>query len=149
MESHGTLLLRLGDKKGARERARKVAIRIPKLTDCKLHLDWPRGAWREETGEMADVISLKFTEPAIGPGGRPIDLRLLGYDLHRLKEASTSLQEWLNGYRGVLDLSDEDWSIAANNSLDSAFICVRMAASVIESSRVSESWPAWSRRAES
>jgi multidrug efflux pump subunit AcrB len=70
-------------------------------------LDEFRNAWREETGELADVISIKFTEPAIGPGGRPIDLRLLGYDLDRLKAASNELQDWLNGYAGVLDLSDD------------------------------------------
>ena len=59
-------------------------------------LDEFRNAWREEIGELADVISIKFTEPAIGPGGRPIDLRLLGYDLERLKAASGELQAWFN-----------------------------------------------------
>jgi multidrug efflux pump subunit AcrB len=70
-------------------------------------LDEFRNAWREEIGDLADVISIKFTEPAIGPGGRPIDLRLLGYDLDRLKAASNELQTWLNSYAGVLDLSDD------------------------------------------
>jgi topoisomerase-4 subunit B len=36
-------------KKEARERAKKVAIRIPKLTDCKVHFDDARGGRREET----------------------------------------------------------------------------------------------------
>jgi len=36
-------------KKEARERARKVAIRIPKLTDCKIHYDDKKGRRREET----------------------------------------------------------------------------------------------------
>ncbi len=36
-------------KKEAKERARKVAIRIPKLTDCKLHLDDKKGRRREDT----------------------------------------------------------------------------------------------------
>jgi len=66
-----------------------------------------RNVWREETGDLADVISIKYTEPAIGPAGRAIDLRLLGYDLERLKAASNELQAWLNGYIGVLDLSDD------------------------------------------
>jgi len=70
-------------------------------------LDEFRNAWRRETGELADVISIKFTEPAIGPGGRPIDLRLLGYDLERLKLASNELQHWLSSYVGVQDLSDD------------------------------------------
>ena len=34
-------------KKQAKERARKVAIRIPKLTDCKSHLDDPKSKRRE------------------------------------------------------------------------------------------------------
>ncbi|MCG7923327.1 MAG: efflux RND transporter permease subunit [Candidatus Thiodiazotropha lotti] len=63
--------------------------------------------WREETGQLTDVISIKYTEPAFGPGGRPIDLRLMGYDLERLKRASNELQAWLNGYQGVNDLSDD------------------------------------------
>jgi len=64
-------------------------------------------AWREETGDLADVIAIKYTEPAFGPGGRPIDLRLMGYDLERLKAASAELQDWLNGFAGVQDLSDD------------------------------------------
>jgi topoisomerase-4 subunit B len=36
-------------KKDARERAKKVAIRIPKLTDCKIHFNDKRGKRREET----------------------------------------------------------------------------------------------------
>ncbi|MGC1953273.1 MAG: efflux RND transporter permease subunit [Gammaproteobacteria bacterium] len=66
-----------------------------------------RNAWREAVGELADVIAIKYTEPAIGPGGRPIDLRLLGADLESLKAASRELQAWLNGYAGVQDLSDD------------------------------------------
>ena len=36
-------------KKEARERAKKVAIRIPKLIDCKVHLSDDKGKRREET----------------------------------------------------------------------------------------------------
>ncbi len=70
-------------------------------------LDEFRSAWRQELGELADVISIKFTEPVVGPAGRAIDLRLVGFDLERLKAASNELQAWLNGYAGVLDLSDD------------------------------------------
>ncbi len=66
-----------------------------------------QNAWREAIGELPDVIAIKFTEPAIGPGGRPIDLRLMGRELDRLKAASSELQAWLKGYAGVQDLSDD------------------------------------------
>ena len=63
--------------------------------------------WRAKVGEIPDVISLKITEAQIGPAGRPIDIRLLGEDLEDLKTASAALLEWLRGYRGVFDLSDD------------------------------------------
>ena len=63
--------------------------------------------WRRETGSLPDVISLKFAETQIGPGGLPIDIRLKGPDLERLKQASVELRAWLNGYVGVNDLTDD------------------------------------------
>jgi HAE1 family hydrophobic/amphiphilic exporter-1 len=46
--------------------------------------------WRAAVGTLPDVISIKYGEPAFGPGGRPIDLRLIGTDLDQLKAASRS-----------------------------------------------------------
>ncbi|MBF0368222.1 MAG: efflux RND transporter permease subunit [Magnetococcales bacterium] len=63
--------------------------------------------WREAVGQVPDVVSLKFTEPKIGPAGLPIDIRLLGGDLGELKAASREIQDWLAGYRGVHDLFDD------------------------------------------
>jgi multidrug efflux pump subunit AcrB len=64
-------------------------------------------AWREETGDLPDVLNLKFAETQLGPGGLPIDIRLKGSDLDRLKAASLELQDWLRNYRGVHDLTDD------------------------------------------
>lgn len=63
--------------------------------------------WREETGKIPDVISLKFTEPSLGPAGRAIYIRLNGNDLSELKAASTDLQNWLRRYNGVVGLLDD------------------------------------------
>ena len=63
--------------------------------------------WRELSGTPPDVIGLKFTEPTIGPAGRPIDIRLSGEDLDELKAASVALLAWLRGYDGVTDLTDD------------------------------------------
>ncbi len=63
--------------------------------------------WRKELGDIPDVIALKFTEPAVGPAGRAIDLRLKGADLASLKAASLELQDWLRRYVGVHDLTDD------------------------------------------
>ncbi|MEL6477532.1 MAG: efflux RND transporter permease subunit [Pseudomonadota bacterium] len=63
--------------------------------------------WREKTGVQADVISLKFTEPSVGPAGRAIDIRLFGTDLEELRAASAELKQWLRNYVGVVDVLDD------------------------------------------
>ena len=85
----------------------RVVIDLLSAEQRDAELDEFRNAWRQQVGDLADVISIKYTEPVIGPGGRPIDLRLLGYDLERLKAASNELQDWLSRFAGVQDLSDD------------------------------------------
>jgi hydrophobic/amphiphilic exporter-1 (mainly G- bacteria), HAE1 family len=63
--------------------------------------------WRDDVGELTDVLALKFGEPAGGPAGRAIDVRLKGEDLARLKGASLEVQAFLRRYEGVNDLSDD------------------------------------------
>ena len=71
-------------KKDARERARKTAIRIPKLTDCKLHLNESKGgARREETaiylteGDSAGGVMVQsrdvYTEAIFALKGKPLN----------------------------------------------------------------------------
>jgi hydrophobic/amphiphilic exporter-1 (mainly G- bacteria), HAE1 family len=64
-----------------------------------------RNLWRQRVGAPADVVSLKFADPQIGPAGKPIDLRVTGPDLEALRLAAEDLRAWLAGYRGVYDLS--------------------------------------------
>ena len=64
-------------------------------------------AWRRETGPVADVVALRFTDRDRGVGGRPIDIRLTGPDLDRLSEASRLLQRHIRRYAGLRDLSDD------------------------------------------
>ncbi|MBL4585356.1 MAG: efflux RND transporter permease subunit [Pseudomonadales bacterium] len=63
--------------------------------------------WRDQVGTLPDLISLTFKEPALGPAGKAIDIRLSGPDLNQLKQASVELQHWLRQYSGVLDISDD------------------------------------------
>jgi multidrug efflux pump subunit AcrB len=63
--------------------------------------------WREKTGQLPDAISLTFAEPAHGPSGLPVDVRLRGNDLHELKKAVTELGNWFAQFRGVFNLSDD------------------------------------------
>ncbi|MDH3593900.1 MAG: efflux RND transporter permease subunit [Rhodospirillales bacterium] len=70
-------------------------------------LDDVLNLWRQETGEVADAVSVTFKEPQIGPAGQPIEIRLQGESLDQLKATSEALIAWLDRYRGVVDLSDD------------------------------------------
>jgi hydrophobic/amphiphilic exporter-1 (mainly G- bacteria), HAE1 family len=85
----------------------RVIVDLLSTETRKTRLETFRNEWREAVGKQPDLISLKFTEPTIGPGGRAIEVRLRGCDLEQLKSASEMLQNWFNGYVGVVDISDD------------------------------------------
>ena len=102
--------VRFGENPDAHESGPHVARVVADLLPAERRdapLDAVRSAWREAVGQPADVISLLYTEPAIGPGGRAIELRLLGPDLEVLKRASGELLAYLGGFAGVQDLTDD------------------------------------------
>ena len=63
--------------------------------------------WRENSGDLPNVVSVQFREPKVGPAGRAIEIRLIGNDLQQLSQASWELQNWLRGYDGVSNLLDD------------------------------------------
>ncbi|WP_354625641.1 efflux RND transporter permease subunit [Psychromonas sp. MME2] len=63
--------------------------------------------WRLTTGELAMPISLVFKQPAMGPAGRDIELRLQHSDLTMLKHASIDLQAYLSQFNGVNGIVDD------------------------------------------
>ena len=63
--------------------------------------------WRAETGELTDVILVSFGETQVGPAGLAFDIRLTGRDLSELKAAALELTDWLGGYRGTSNLTDD------------------------------------------
>jgi HAE1 family hydrophobic/amphiphilic exporter-1 len=85
----------------------RVVIDLLSAEIRNTNLDEFRDAWRDELAGLSDVISLKFTEPAIGPGGRPIEVRLKGAELERLKQASQEMQHWFLSYQGITDITDD------------------------------------------
>ncbi len=84
-----------------------VSVDLLKAEIRNSSLDDVSQRWRESLGEIPDVINITYKEPQIGPGGLPIEIRLMGKDLDELKKASLELSNWLNGYQGVLDLNDD------------------------------------------
>ncbi len=70
-------------------------------------IDEITGKWREYAGTIPDATSIVYTEPMIGPAGLPIEIRLQGTRLDRLKAASNQLIAKLYAYQGVQDLADD------------------------------------------
>lgn len=63
--------------------------------------------WRKKAKNIPDVVTITYKEPALGPAGLPIDIRIKGNDLSQLKAASRELQIWLASFEGVFDLTDD------------------------------------------
>ena len=63
--------------------------------------------WRGQVGSLPDVVTIKFGEPAFGPAGNPIEIRIHGDDLDECKQVSLEIQEWLSRFNGVHDVFDD------------------------------------------
>lgn len=100
-----------GENPDAHETGPHVARIVVDLLSAELRqkvtLDEFQQAWREETGLLTDVLLLTYAEPTLGPGGKNIDIRIIGNNLQHLKAASQELKAWLNSYAGVIDINDD------------------------------------------
>lgn len=67
-------------------------------------LDDVMNLWREETGVIADLVALRFTQPTIGPGGKAIKIRFLSDDLGEMDKAAHFAMSWFRQFEGVEDL---------------------------------------------
>jgi topoisomerase-4 subunit B len=113
-------------KKEARERAKKVAIRIPKLIDCKVHLTDDKGKRREETtiflteGDSAGGAMIQArdvqTQAIYSLKGKPLNTHGLGREavykneeLYNIMRA-LGIEEDLEGlrYNRVVIATDAD-----------------------------------------
>ncbi len=65
-------------------------------------------AWRKLTGEIPEAISLVFDSSARAgrPGGKPVEIDLVGEGLDQLRAASDSLKKKLASFDGVVDVED-------------------------------------------
>lgn len=63
--------------------------------------------WRIATGELAAPLALVFKQPAMGPAGRDIEVRLQHDNLTVLKKAAIELQHYLGQFSGVNGILDD------------------------------------------
>ena len=119
-------------KKEARERARKVAIRIPKLTDCKLHYDSPRAKRREETsiflteGDSAGGVMIQcrdvYTQAVFALKGKPLNCHGLKRDAIYKNEELYNIMRALGIEEGIEGLRYNRVVIATDADVDGMHI---------------------------
>ncbi len=63
--------------------------------------------WRKETGDISGLMSIQYEDMTIGPGGKPIEIRVSGDDLNELERVSEQLQQRLGEFSGVMDIMDD------------------------------------------
>jgi HAE1 family hydrophobic/amphiphilic exporter-1 len=63
--------------------------------------------WRELTGDILGVEQLTFSIIGGGPGGNPIEIRLVGSDLAQLEGAAALLKDEIATYPGTFDITDD------------------------------------------
>ena len=67
--------------------------------------------WRKSSGEFPGIDSLVYGSENIGPGGKPIDFKLLAPSdpegVRQLEAAVERCKDWLRQYPGVIDIDDD------------------------------------------
>ncbi|MDM8522293.1 efflux RND transporter permease subunit [Desulfococcaceae bacterium HSG8] len=84
-----------------------ISADLLKAENRNARVDDVLNSWREKAGNIPDVIFVKYAEPAIGPAGIPIEIRLKGDDLEELKAAALKTRDWFSRFRGVFDVFDD------------------------------------------
>jgi topoisomerase-4 subunit B len=119
-------------KKDARERAKKVAIRIPKLTDCKIHFDDTKGARRDEStiflseGDSAAGVMVPtrdvFTQAIFSLKGKPLNCHGLKRDAIYKNEELYNIMRALGVEDGIDGLRYNRVVIATDADVDGMHI---------------------------
>ncbi|RIL04830.1 MAG: DNA topoisomerase IV [Proteobacteria bacterium] len=119
-------------KKDARERARRVAIRIPKLTDCKQHLDDPKAKRREDStlfvteGDSAGGVMIQCrdveTQAVFSLRGKPLNCHGLQRDAIYKNEELYNLMRAMGIEDGIEGLRYARIVIATDADVDGMHI---------------------------
>ncbi|MEM7311628.1 MAG: efflux RND transporter permease subunit [Planctomycetota bacterium] len=87
----------------------KVEVELVESSKRSLMSSQITDMWREETGDIPGAETLTFGTPQMGPGGTPIEFKLLADKeaMDELTAASERCQEKLAEYGGVIDIRDD------------------------------------------
>ena len=84
-----------------------VMVELTKTDTREVSSDEFIAQWRAATGEIPGTDELTFKAAEMGPGGTPIEFKLLGNDMAELEAAVETAKERLETYPGVFDVGDD------------------------------------------
>ncbi|QDT89745.1 efflux RND transporter permease subunit [Gimesia algae] len=87
----------------------KVSVEIVEAEERTLGSEEILDMWRERVGKIPGVDRLTFKSPSMGPGGKPIEFKLLadGKHITELEAAVEACKRELETYPGVKDVNDD------------------------------------------
>ena len=97
------------DQLTAGSHAGSVNVELVDSTQRSLTSEQISELWREECGPIAGVESLSYGSQSHGPGGKPIEFKLLAPAEHmpELEAAIEACKQKLDEYPGVYDIADD------------------------------------------
>ncbi|MEQ3511887.1 efflux RND transporter permease subunit [Pseudoalteromonas sp. BZB3] len=84
-----------------------ISVDLLSAEQRNTHLQAFSDLWRKELGDVPEALSLSFKEPKLGPQGRAVDIRLQSDDIEQLSRTAYELKNWLKGYPGVQNITDD------------------------------------------
>jgi multidrug efflux pump subunit AcrB len=93
---------RFGSSKGSNNEL-EVAIELLPSEERNIHYRKLVDVWQKNTGNIPGVIACNFESFHHGPGGDPIEIKLMGDDQDQLLDAADKLLAKLNSIKGIFD----------------------------------------------
>ena len=107
---HATMPDTMGaDQRSSGAHVGVVDVELVDLEERSISSEQLIAAWRQEAGSFPGAEALSFAAPAMGPGGRPIEFKLLvpaGY-MQELEDARDFCKQQLELEPGVFDIGDD------------------------------------------
>ena len=95
--------INLGWKSSKKSNLLEVRIELIPSEDRNIHYNKLLADWKDATGPIPGAISTRFKGTQHGPGGEPIEIRLLGDNQEEIHKAAVEIADKLNSIEGVFD----------------------------------------------
>lgn len=85
----------------------EVVVELTAGSERRVTSEFVTQIWRENVGEIPDALSLTFGPERHGPGGKPIEIALLGEDYRLLRQVAGEVKRELAEFEDVYDIEDD------------------------------------------